>query len=328
MLSRMPERPVRSPRQQRTRARSWSRKRLKKTAVALIVVLGLGVAGAFAVPYLLVGDPGLRSYEAPDAGSLDPRAPAQDPTLKVMTLNLAHGAKDALFQLNSDTSEVAGNLDDIADVMRRERPDIVALQEADAPSFWSGNLDHARYLAEKSGFAQSVRSEHMKVSSWTFGTGLLSALPLRDPVAVNFRPAPGVGPRGFVVSAMEWPGRPAVEIDVVSVHLHFASPTMRKRQAREMVAVLSNRKRPLIVMGDFNCEHVWNEETFKILQEGLGLTAYQPRAADMDTFPLWKMRLDWILVSPELEFVSYEVLPDTLSDHRGVVSEIRMRDTN
>ncbi len=47
----------------------------------------------------------------------------------------------------------------------------------------------------------------------------------------------------------------------------------------------------------------------------------------MDTFPLWKMRLDWILISPQLAFVSYEVLPDTLSDHRGVVSEIRMRET-
>ena len=328
MLSRMSKRPVRSPRKQRTRARSWSRKRIKKTAVALIVVLGLAAAGAFAVPYLLVGDPGLRSYQSPDAAGRDPRARGQDATLKVMTLNLAHGAKDALIQLNSDTSEVESNLDDIADVFTRERPDIVGLQEADAPSSWTGNLDHARYLAEKSGFARSVRGEHMKVSSWSFGTGLLSALPLRDAVAVNFRPAPGITHWGFVVSVIEWPGAPAVEIDVVSVHLHVASQTRRERQAREMVAVLSNRKRPLILMGDFNCEHVWNEETFKILQEGLGLTAYQPRAADMDTFPLWKMRLDWILISPQLEFVSYEVLPDTLSDHRGVVSEVRMRETD
>jgi hypothetical protein len=39
------------------------------------------------------------------------------------------------------------------------------------------------------------------------------------------------------------------------------------------------------------------------------------------------VRLDWILVSDELEFGGYRTLPDQLSDHLGVVAEIRPRST-
>jgi len=38
------------------------------------------------------------------------------------------------------------------------------------------------------------------------------------------------------------------------------------------------------------------------------------------------VRLDWILVSEELDFVRYVTLPDRLSDHLGVVAEVRRLD--
>ena len=44
----------------------------------------------------------------------------------------------------------------------------------------------------------------------------------------------------------------------------------------------------------------------------------------MTTFPGSGERLDWILISPELEFVSYTHLDDTLSDHLGVVAQLRL----
>jgi endonuclease/exonuclease/phosphatase family metal-dependent hydrolase len=36
-------------------------------------------------------------------------------------------------------------------------------------------------------------------------------------------------------------------------------------------------------------------------------------------------RIDWILISADLEFISYKVLPEAVSDHHGVVAEIGMR---
>jgi endonuclease/exonuclease/phosphatase family metal-dependent hydrolase len=38
-------------------------------------------------------------------------------------------------------------------------------------------------------------------------------------------------------------------------------------------------------------------------------------------------RLDWILVSSDLEFVDYHVVNDELSDHRLVVTTLRWKDT-
>jgi endonuclease/exonuclease/phosphatase family metal-dependent hydrolase len=54
-----------------------------------------------------------------------------------------------------------------------------------------------------------------------------------------------------------------------------------------------------------------------------GLQAYRPEALDLGTYG--SRRLDWILISADLEFNSYKVLPDVVSDHRGVVAEIGMK---
>jgi endonuclease/exonuclease/phosphatase family metal-dependent hydrolase len=60
------------------------------------------------------------------------------------------------------------------------------------------------------------------------------------------------------------------------------------------------------------------------LINALSLSAYKGGAADLVTFPSTGRRVDWILVSPELRFVSHRVLPDRLSDHRAVTAEIAL----
>lgn len=78
-------------------------------------------------------------------------------------------------------------------------------------------------------------------------------------------------------------------------------------------------------MGDFNCQWGTGESPLNLLAAELNLTAYREHADDLVTFPGTGGRLDWILISPEFEFVSYRVVPDILSDHRAVVSEIRKK---
>ena len=58
------------------------------------------------------------------------------------------------------------------------------------------------------------------------------------------------------------------------------------------------------------------------LSRELDLSAYNPERTDLNTFPAFDERLDWILVSAELEFRSYRVLADEVSDHRGVIAEL------
>ena len=98
---------------------------------------------------------------------------------------------------------------------------------------------------------------------------------------------------------------------------------VRKKQADELIAVLRARNNHLIIiMGDMNSG--WQDSAPQYLVEKLGLKAYQPENSKLITFPLLGKRLDWVLISPGLEFSSYEVIGTDISDHRGVLAELTL----
>ena len=209
-------------------------------------------------------------------------------------------------------------------MLNQQQPDVVALQEADGPSFWSGNFNHIAYLAEQSAHSWAVNGKQVDGIGLTYGTALLSSVELQQPQAVTFDPSLSMIPKGFIVSTIDWPGQPTVQVDVVSVHLDFSSESTRRQQARELIAVMKKRERPMIVMGDFNTDWHHEDSTVRLISDELALTAYSPDSQGMVTFPFSGKRLDWILLSAELEFSSYHVVSDVLSDHRGVVADVVM----
>ena len=266
--------------------------------------------------------PAIHSYQGTDT-----RIPATnepDPhKLRVMTLNVAHGRGDSFHQLLQGSDTTLSNLDTIATLMKNTAPDVVALQEADAPSFWSGNFNHVDYLARQAAFRQSVHGSHADGIGLSYGTALIANLELSEAEMVTFTPGLSPVPKGFVVSTITWPGQPCIDIDVISVHLDFASQSIRRRQAGELIEKLRSRNRPVIIMGDLNTE--WQPETsVHYLVQQLGLVAYRPDSDELSTFPAFGERLDWILISPELQYRSYRVIPDVVSDHRGVVAELTL----
>jgi endonuclease/exonuclease/phosphatase family metal-dependent hydrolase len=242
-----------------------------------------------------------------------------------MTLNMAHGRGDSFHQLLQTTGTTLDNLDAITVMLNREQADVVALQEADGPSFWSGNFNHVAYLAEQSRYSWAVNGRQVTGIGLAYGTALLSGIELQQPEAITFDPSLAIVRKGFVVSTIEWPGQPEVQVDVVSAHLDFSSETTRRQQARELIDVLRGRGRPVIVMGDFNTDWSREDSTVRLLAAELDVTAYSPDGEGLETFPLSGKRLDWILLSGELGFGSYRVVADILSDHRGVVAEIFLR---
>ena len=243
--------------------------------------------------------------------------------LPVMTLNIAHGRRDGPNQALLKREIIESNLDGIAEVLLREKPDLVALQEADGPSLWSGRFDHVAYLAKEARFPHSFRGEHVKGWNTSYGTAILSRMPLGECSSMTFAPSPPTFSKGFVVATINWPGSTETRVTVVSVHLDFSRSSVRRRQIEEMITALAEKPRPLVVMGDFNCQWSGEEATLRLLVKRLGLAAYEPTAGNMETFPSHDTRLDWILISPELEFDSYKTLTDTLSDHRGVITRLK-----
>jgi endonuclease/exonuclease/phosphatase family metal-dependent hydrolase len=254
--------------------------------------------------------------------------PAPEARLRVLTLNVAHGRRDSLNQLLLGKSAFRTNLQAIGRLLERSDADVVALQELDGPSRWSGGFDHAETLAGEADYGWRVRASHARSWLFDYGTALLSRLPVVAAQAHRFAPTPPTLRKGFVLSQVAWrdPADPATErlVDVVSVHMDFLSRRARASQVGELAGLLDGRDNPAIVMGDFNSDWSVSDSPVRQLAERLGLQAYRPDAGHLATHD--ERRIDWILLSPQLSFHEYRVLPDVVSDHRAVIAEIGFRD--
>ena len=308
-------------------AKKKKRAPIKVLLPAFAPLAAIGFAVACWVTYHAVGP---HETTPPIAKSAGAGAKVQDSTvatprsLRLMTLNIAHGRKSGPHQALQTKRSIESNLNDIAAMLRRRKPDLVALQEADGPSAFTGKFDHVQYLADKAEYAFSMRGEHLETKRFSSGTALLSVLALHHPLSVTFAPSPPTFPKGFVRCTVAWPGETNVQIDVVSVHFDFSRKSVRRKQVQELIDHLADHPRPLIVMGDLNCQWTDKGSALRTLAEALDLQAHRPEAADLKTFPKLKRRLDWILISPELSFSDYQVLEEVVSDHRAVISEVSL----
>jgi endonuclease/exonuclease/phosphatase family metal-dependent hydrolase len=246
--------------------------------------------------------------------------------LRVATLNLAHGRKDNFNQLFVGKKSHKQYLNDIVDVLKQYNPHVVALQEADAASRWSGNFDHVAYLA--SGAEYPWRTHVSNAENWLFsyGTALLSGVPIIESIQHTFESSPPTLDKGLVLAQIEWPSTnkdQSRKIDIISVHLDFSRKSVRDKQINEIMELLSARNNPTIIMGDFNSEWLAEAAVIKELATNGHFITHQPDADNYNTYE--DKRLDWILITKDMEFVNYQVLPDILSDHAMVVADIRYK---
>ena len=247
--------------------------------------------------------------------------------IKVLSLNVSHGRGTALNQLLVSTRQTYANLNAVAELLVARSPDIIALQEADAPSRWSGGFDHVTYLAEQAGFGCRTHGVHSQAWLASYGTALLSHGRPIETDSLRFAPSWPAKRKGYVSAAYRWPtANGDVNLRVISVHLDFLRKRTRDGQVSEMIAALSAGDGPLVVMGDFNS--TWEEEGSPVrrLSEALALRAYRTAGGDSGTYKRRDGKhFDWILISSHLDYVTHQVLPEVVSDHFAVYAEIRYR---
>jgi endonuclease/exonuclease/phosphatase family metal-dependent hydrolase len=255
--------------------------------------------------------------------------PGTDGTLKLVTLNAAHGRNQAANQLLLNEADIKQNIINIASVLKKVDADIVALQEVDGPSAWSGKFDHVELLARTAGYPWYYRADHAQSWLFSYGTAVLSRFPVNEVMQHTFSPSPPTFNKGFVLSKIKWADtsrdQAVIAVDIVSVHLDFSRQRVREGQIAELSAALSTRNNPMVILGDFNSEWFAGESVVKRLAERAGMSVYKPDASDLYTYKS-RYRYDWILISNELIFVDYEVLPDVISDHLAVVAVIALKD--
>ena len=250
--------------------------------------------------------------------------------IRVATLNIAHGRKDGRNQMLLGEATIRSNLVEVAGLMDRSEAEVIALQEVDAESRWSGKFNHLDLLSANSAYACTHHGLHASGWLYDFGTALLARRPFHDSFGHSFQPSWPTTTKGFSFAALDWnPGGALPEpigVNFVSVHLDFSRRSVRRSQIDEMVAELSDVEGPMVMMGDFNTDWQTTDSSLKYLAEQLNLSVFKPHADGLSTYGDKGARLDWILISEELEFSRYSVFPDVVSDHYAVAAEIVLKD--
>ncbi len=247
---------------------------------------------------------------------------------RVMTLNIAHARAKMRHQLLVRDEATRMHLTQVSNVIRREKPHLVALQEIDTDSFWNGRFDHCEYISEQARLPYSNSGLHQQGRRLNYGTALISRLPLLDSQSIQFSRPFGRPRKGFVLSTINWPTDESIKVDVVSLHLDFLNYRKRRKEALQLIELLQARARPLILMGDFNTHYEHRASLIPSLSHALKLHAWRPLETGYHTFPRSQRRLDWILASEDMGFSSYRVLEDPLSDHHAVIADIHLVQAN
>lgn len=247
-----------------------------------------------------------------------------DGTVRVMTINIAHGRGTDFNQILLSKQQINDNIEDISKILVREKPHIVGFQEADGPSFWSGGSDHIKAISEKSGYSFSFHGYHIDAPSLNYGTAISSKIKIENAEFLTFSSSIFSPPKGFSICSFKWPGS-NIYADVMVLHLDFLSEARRNSQIEEIISYMSKReKRPLIVMGDFNSSWDGSDSSVKKICNALDLNSFRPEDKNNSTFPFSDKRIDWILVSDQIQFLSYKTIEDKISDHLAVVSDLSM----
>lgn len=254
---------------------------------------------------------------------------------RLVTLNIAHGRGLNPIQGATSADKLRRNLRRIAALLRRIRPDVVALQEIDQRSAWAGNFDQLDYLVQETGMPYSLFGVHNRREgriNLAYGNAILSRHPLISGETVSFGERQ-VGEKGFVYAELELPGGKG-NLPFVNLHLHYRSRAKRFGQLNQLLSFLQEKKAahggswptlPL-VCGDFNTPEKTADVTGVLLQHLRELGDYSLHPRSGRTFPsvLPVRLLDFVYLPPRARNPRSRVLRSLISDHRPVMVDFQL----
>jgi endonuclease/exonuclease/phosphatase family metal-dependent hydrolase len=228
----------------------------------------------------------------------------------------------------------------VANAVREQAPDVVALQEVDVHwSERSGFADQATQLAaalkmevrfahiyrlapREAGqppreFGVALLSRH-RIVSWSNDS--LTRLSTQDANAVPAR-MPGLLRATFDVNGCR--------LRILTTHLDYrADPSVRRQQVAEIVGYVGELADPTIVAGDLNAPPDASElaPLLRVFRDAWSAASSIGRTGDGLTYPaeVPAKRIDYVLVSPHFIVQSATVPLARASDHRPVIADVRL----
>lgn len=162
--------------------------------------------------------------------------------LKVMTYNIHHG--------NPPAKEGVIDLQAIADVIKSQSPDLVALQELDVLTQRAGQVDQVKKLAELTGM-QAFFSKGIDFEGGEYGIAILSRFKINrtERFPLPFQEGLKAEQRSLAVINVTLSN--GTSIDFACTHLDLKNEH-RMLQVAEINKILGERKGDVILAGDLN----------------------------------------------------------------------------
>jgi endonuclease/exonuclease/phosphatase family metal-dependent hydrolase len=229
---------------------------------------------------------------------------APGPVMKVMTYNIKLGN---------------GSLQQIANVINAQNPDLICLQEVDSCTNRSGStINQAKELGRLTK-RYYYFSRAMPYDGGTYGDAILSRWPMYQ---VTHYPLPaGNGePRQMAVIRVEKDG---TMFNVAGTHLDHLGPAAGNTllQATAINNIVTGITYPFLLGGDFNS--IPSSTTIAKLKEQftLGCTSCPPTSTAVSP----TRSIDYFMYKPGgFSIVSYNTINTQASDHLPVVAEIQL----
>lgn len=270
--------------------------------------------------------------------SPEPQAP--DRALRVLNYNIHHGAGNDACAAPPKTvppqPDCGLNLERVADVIRAQQPDVVALQEVDR--FWarSAYVDQPAALGALLGMEHSCYGANLVHQADThadrpheYGTLILSRFPILECRNTHLpKIVPTNEQRGLLEALINVRGVP---VRVYNTHLQHNHAEERALQVRTILDLIGATEEPTILAGDLNARPAAAEMQPLYASEfvdawlagGNGGPGYT-YPADTDREP--DRRIDYLFVSPDIAVhrtvVALDDATRLAADHLPVVADL------
>lgn len=238
---------------------------------------------------------------------------AQAQSISVLAYNIHHGEG-----VNGKL-----NLQQIADVINKANPDVVALEEVDSMTNRTNKVDQLKELAALT-HMHYFYGKNMDYDGGGYGVGILTKLPVTRTFITRLPNFPQSEPRVAATVEVQKDNKSFL---FTAIHLDYVrNPAERIEQAKKLQEVFSNINTPSILAGDFNAqpdETTMKDIIFSLYDEtdptghSLSFPSDEPR-----------IKIDYVLVSKNhhWEKQHYEVIDEKIaSDHRPVLSVVQLK---
>jgi len=243
---------------------------------------------------------------------------------RILIYNIAYGSgapsssSANILQIHRYFKRSDKNLKKISKFIEFSKADIVGLIEVDTGSFRTAKRNQALEISK-----DSCHHTHYLTKYGESFTGKIVPILRKQGNAILTRDESSNGiyhyfPGGFKKLIIE------LEMENLRVFLLHLSLSKRARrmQLRHMSNLLSTKKCPVIIAGDFNAFKGTSE--LDEIQKSLNLV--NPNVNHLPTYPAWKPKhqLDFILCSKEIKINNFEIPKVHLSDHLPIIMDFEI----